>query len=162
MGYRKPVPNNVSKALGVVNQERLFYQKCIDAQIITYNDTILNTYCSFVLNKYITIDDKDPVWMNETKKLKINFYKQLGKKLNNSLLQGVNYWSILKTFYNDIKVLSILPVLVGNNVITDIKNKPNNSNKFFADQCTPLQNDSVLPINQMSIIQSKISTLRFQ
>ena len=71
MGYRKPVPNNVSKALGVVNQERLFYQKCIDAQIITFNDTILNTYCSFVLNKYITIDDKDPVWMNETKKLKI-------------------------------------------------------------------------------------------
>ena len=97
-----------------------------------------------------------------TSSTKSTYYKQLGKKLNNSLLQGVNYWSILKTFYNDIKVLSILPVLVGNNVITDIKNKPNISNKFFADQCTPLQNDSELPINQMSIIQSKISTLRFQ
>ena len=25
-----------------------------------------------MLNKYTTIDDKDPVWMNETIKLKIN------------------------------------------------------------------------------------------
>ena len=86
-------------------------------------------------NKYITIDDKDPVWMNETIKLKIKakdnmykkyiqngrfesdfvlletlitelnelvsttkalYYENLGKKLNNPLLQAKTYWSILK------------------------------------------------------------------
>ena len=32
-------------------------------------------------------------------------------------------------------------------------------NKLFAEQCTPLQNDSVLPINQMFLTQSKLGTL---
>ena len=31
------------------------------------------------------------------------YYKNLTKKLNNPLLQAKTYWSILKTFYNDIK-----------------------------------------------------------
>ena len=36
-----------------------------------YYETILNVFRNYVPNKYITIDDKDPVWMNETVKLKI-------------------------------------------------------------------------------------------
>ena len=61
-----PDPNNVRKALGLVNWERLFNQKSIDGQAATFNDTILNIFRNFVTNKYMAIDDKDPVWMNET------------------------------------------------------------------------------------------------
>ena len=32
---------------------------------------MLNVFINYVPNKYITIDDKDPVWMNETIKSKI-------------------------------------------------------------------------------------------
>ena len=32
-----------------------------------------------------------------------SYYENLGKKLNNPLLQAKTYWSILKTFYNDKK-----------------------------------------------------------
>ena len=95
-------------------------------------------------NNYITIDDKDPVQMNETIKLKIKakdnmckkyiqngrfesdfvlletlitelnelvsttkalYYENLGKKLNNPLLQAKTYWSILKTFHKGKKFL---------------------------------------------------------
>ena len=34
-------------------------------------------------------------------------------------------------------------------------------NKFFADQCTPLKNDSVLPTTQIFSTPSKLCTLNF-
>ena len=116
-----------------------------------FNETILNIFRNYVPNKYITCDDKDPVWMNKKIKSKIKskniFYKQyiyngrkksdlivlenliternelisstktlcyenLGKKLNNPLLQVKSYWSILKTFYNDKKKLPLIPPLL--------------------------------------------------
>ena len=100
-------------------------------------------------NKYIANDDKDPVWMNKTIKLKIKakdkmykkyiqnrrfksdfvlletlitelnklvsttkvlYYKNIGKKLNDPLLQTKTYWSILKTFYNSKKIPLIPPL----------------------------------------------------
>ena len=76
-------------------------------------------------------------------------------------MQAKTYWSILKTFYNDKKIALIPPLLVNNNFITDIKTKANIFNTFFAEQCTPLKNDSVLPINQMFLTQSKLGTLDF-
>ena len=41
---------------------------------------LLNVFRSYVPNKYITIDDKDPVWMNETIKWKIKAKNELYKK----------------------------------------------------------------------------------
>ena len=59
--YKKADPNKIRKALDLVNWERLLDQKSIDEQVATFNDTILNTFCNFVPNRYINIDDKDPV-----------------------------------------------------------------------------------------------------
>ena len=44
----------------------LFHVKDINRQVTSLNDTILNIFKSYVPNKYITIDDKDPVGMNDT------------------------------------------------------------------------------------------------
>ena len=63
-----------------MNWEGLFDQKDINAQIVALDETILNIFRNYVPTKYITIDDKDPVWMNETVKSKIKaknaFYKK--------------------------------------------------------------------------------------
>ena len=80
------------------------------------------------------------------------------KKLNNPLLQAKTYWSILKTFYNDKKVPLIPPLLIDNKFVTDIKTKANIFNKFFADQCTLLKNNSMLPTNQMFLTQARIQS----
>ena len=40
-------------------------------QVTALNETILNIFRNYVPNKYITIDDKDPVWMNEIIKSKM-------------------------------------------------------------------------------------------
>ena len=63
--YKKAYSKNIRKALDSVNWERLFDQKAIDAQVTAFNETILNVFRNYVPNKYITIDDKDPVLMNE-------------------------------------------------------------------------------------------------
>ena len=106
----------------MVNWERLFSKKDINTQVSILNETILNVFSNYVPNKYITIDDKDPVWMNETIKLKIkakdNMYKKYiqngrfesdfvlletlttelnelvstTKPLNDPLLQAKTYW----------------------------------------------------------------------
>ena len=45
--------------------------KDINTQVMALNETTLNVFRNYVPNKHITIDDKDPVWMNETIKSKI-------------------------------------------------------------------------------------------
>ena len=194
--YKKADTKVIRKALDLVNWERLFDNKDINSQVTVLNETILNVFRNYVPNKYITIDDKDPVWMNDIIKSKIKtknlffkqyikngtfegdyvflealitdindlisstknlYYENLAKKLNNPLLQGKTYWSILKTFYKEKKIPLIPPLLVDNNFVTNIQTKANIFNKFFAQQCTPLENSSVLPVNQKFLTQSRLN-----
>ena len=66
-----------------------FDSKNINSQVTPLNGIILNVFCNYVPNKYIAIDDKDPVWMNEiikskikTKNLLFKQYIQNGKVKN--------------------------------------------------------------------------------
>ena len=191
--YKKADSVKIRKAFDLINWERLFNE-----QVSILNETILNVFSNYVPDKYITIDDKDLVWMNETIKLKIKakgnmynkylqngrfksdfvlletlitelnelidttkalYYENLGKKLNNPSVQAKTYWSILKTFYNGKKIPLIPPLLVNDKFVTDIKTKADIFNKFFAEQCTPLKNDSKIPINQIFLTQSRLSFL---
>ena len=83
------------------------------------------------------------------------YYKNLAKKLNNSLLQAKTYWSILKTFFNDKIIPLIPPLLIDDKFVIYIQTKANIFNKFFIEQCTPLRNGSVLPVNQMFLTQAR-------
>ena len=59
---------------------RLFSNKDINTQVSILNEAILNIFSDYVPSKYITIDDKDPIWMNETVKLKIKAKENMYKK----------------------------------------------------------------------------------
>ena len=78
--YKKADSSKIKKSLDSVNWKRLFDRKDINAQVIALNETILNVFRNHVPNNCITVNDKDPVWMNETIKSKIKFknvfYKQ--------------------------------------------------------------------------------------
>ena len=54
------------------------------------------------------------------------------------------YWTVLNYFLNNIKVLSIPPNFSNGKTITNIVDKANLFNDFFASQCTPLDNTSTL------------------
>ena len=51
--------------------------------------------------------------------------------------------------------------MVHDKFVTDIQTKANIFNNFFADQCTPLENDIVLPTSQMLLTSSRLCALKF-
>ena len=78
--YKKANSTTIRKALDSVNWERRFHGKDINAQVTSFNDTILNAFKNYVPNKYITIHDKDPVWMNDNIKAEIKTKNLLFKQ----------------------------------------------------------------------------------
>ena len=71
----------IRKALDLVNWERLLDQKDNNTQLAAFNETILNVFRNYVPSKYITADDKNPVWINETIKSKLK-QKMNSTKIN--------------------------------------------------------------------------------
>ena len=68
---------SIRKALDFVNWERLFGKKDPNSQFVTINETILNVFQNYVPDKYITIDDKDLVWIKEIIESKIETKNKL-------------------------------------------------------------------------------------
>ena len=62
--YKKADVSKIQKALKLVNWDGLLDNKNVDSQVLILNDIILNVFRNFVPNKYVTFNDKDPVWMN--------------------------------------------------------------------------------------------------
>ena len=60
----------IKKALSQVKWY-LFDKKDVIYQVKILNDTITNVFSNFVPNKILTIDDRDPPWVNELIKSKI-------------------------------------------------------------------------------------------
>ena len=78
---------------------------------------------------------------------KETYYSKLASKLANPATSLKTYWSILKTFLNNKKIPCIPPLFHENEFIIHFKEKDKLFNTFFANQCTLLNNSSVLPIN---------------
>ena len=62
----------------------LFDKKDLNAQVIALYQTILNVFQNYVPNKYITVDDKDPIWMNGIIKSKMKAKNKLCKQYINN------------------------------------------------------------------------------
>ena len=71
------------------------------------------------------------------------------------------YWSILETFYNGKKVSIIPPLLINDKLISDFEIKSNLFKKFFASQCTPLDNSSKITESETYITNTRLSSIEF-
>ena len=158
----------------------------------------MNIFLNYIPNKLITVDDKDPPWMNENIKKKIlakkytcksfnankknydaylklqtitaelsemilkrkeDYYRLLSDKLNDPHTSAKSYWSILKTLYNGKKTPLIPPILINNKLISNFKEKANHFNAFFASQCTPVSNNSTLPLVRTHVTNASLSSI---
>ena len=93
---------------------------------------------------------------------KEKYYHDLSMKFNNPKTSAKTYQSILKSFYNDSKIPLIPPLLVNNKIVSDFTEKANLFNNFFATQCTPLSNNSILPSAISFKTQSRLSSINFE
>ena len=55
----------------LVNWNFLFSHKNVYEQIVIFNQTLMNMFSNYMPKKLITVDGKDPPWMNEYMKKKI-------------------------------------------------------------------------------------------
>ena len=67
-------------------------------------------------------------------------------KLENSNTAPKTYWSILNRFLYNEKIPAIPPLLVDGNFISDFSEKANLFNNSFASICTPIKDNSRLPL----------------
>ena len=91
---------------------------------------------------------------------KNDYYNVLGKKLPLRTTSAKTYWSILKTCYTK-KVPKIPPILIENNLETDLLKKAYYFNKSFASKCTPLSNASFLPSLLDLETEARLTSINF-
>ena len=51
----------------------MFSYKNVHQQVHIFNKTTINIFSNFILNKLVTFDDKNPLWMTEKLKEKIKW-----------------------------------------------------------------------------------------
>ena len=69
--FKKSYNDAIKRATELVNWNSSFSHKNVHEQVIIFNQTLMNVVSNYIPNKLITIDDKDPPWMNDYIKRKI-------------------------------------------------------------------------------------------
>ena len=62
----------VLDTIELVNWETLLHNKTVHKQVSIFNETLMNIFSNLIPNKYVTFNDRDPPWMNDFVKTKLN------------------------------------------------------------------------------------------
>ena len=92
---------------------------------------------------------------------KERYYARIANRLTNTQKSTKTYWSLLKIFLSNKKVLLIRPLFHENRFITDFKEKAELFNSFFSNQCPLLKNCSKLPTNPRYVTDKRLRTINF-
>ena len=71
--YKNANASSIQKALNMIDWNKLFSNANVEKQVNILNDTLFNIFSNFVRSKVITINDRDPPWIDEEIKCKIKF-----------------------------------------------------------------------------------------
>ena len=69
--FQKSNNGAIKSAIKLVDWNFLFSHKNVHEQVVIFNQTLMNIFSNYIPNKLITVDDKDPPWMNQYIKKKI-------------------------------------------------------------------------------------------
>ena len=133
-----------------IKDKNLFYQRFVKNTDFTNNDSNLERFRSLQNNLTITIETA-----------KQQYFAKIAKKLSDPNISSKTYWSILKCFLTGKKVPCIPPIFHNNKFITDFREKAELFNSFFANQCSLLQNSSVLPTDFELFTDKSLSNITF-
>ena len=162
----------------MVDWNFMFLNKTVHEQVPVFN-VLFNTLSNYILNKYITIDDRDLPWMTKCIKDKINLKSTLYKSKKYMELQDLSteisdmisirkeeYYAHLPKKLNNPSTRSktywsILKSFYKGNKVPLIPAQANLFNVFFSSQCTPISNNSFLPSSKYFITDKKLTTIKF-
>ena len=99
----------------------------------------------FPLEMKAEIDELRKNYVELVNLSKDSYLKTQGLKLLSFGMEAKKYWTILKGFISSYAIPVIPPLKINNVYVSDFQHKAEEFNKYFADQCTPIQNSSSLP-----------------
>ena len=85
--FKRANISSTRKAMKMVDWQFMFLNKNTHEQVAIFNDILMNIFSNYIPNKYVTIDDRDPPWMTEKIKNKINLKRSLSKSNKFSEIQ---------------------------------------------------------------------------
>ena len=91
-------------------------------------------------------------------KCKNDYFTRLGKKLGDPSRSIKTYWATLRILWNGEKVPNIPSLQVNDELISEFEVKANIFNKYFASQCTTINNNGVLPSTLNHLTDDKLSS----
>ena len=94
--------------------------------------------------------------------LKNKYYSKVVQRLLGRSTSPKTYWSIMKTFLNNKKILVISPIFHDNKYITDFKQKTEIFNSHFLKQCSPLINNSKILSECSRKSNESLSSINFE
>ena len=101
LDYNKANIEPIKQAAMQINWKNLFLNKDVRQQVRKLNDTVINIFSNFLPNKIVTLDDRNPFWMTEYIKTKIQQCDNIYKNYLRSSKNGQNCQS-LKSATDDV------------------------------------------------------------
>ena len=77
--YNRANVEGIKKSIESVNWEMMFNNKSVHKQVSIFNEILMNIFSNFTPNKFVTFDDRYPLWINDFVKSKIEWKNQLYK-----------------------------------------------------------------------------------
>ena len=130
---------------------------------MTEKNLAFKSYCCsnrnmFLLEEFKRLQYQLHISIKESKE---KYYTKLSSRLADHLTSPKTYWSILKTFLNYKKIPCLALLFHENKFITDVKEKAELFNHFFVNQCSLLNNDSVLPTDLPQLTNKCLDSIHF-
>ena len=126
----------------MIDWNKLFSNTNIEKQVNILNDTLFNIFSNFVRSKVITINDRDPPWINEEIKCKI-------KSKNKTFQQYLKNERKINDFEIVDKEAAELSEMI-----------QNPKERYFYDLSVKLNNLKTSPKTYWSIIKSSYNSIK--
>ena len=129
--------------------KKLLKDKCKLYKLYIQNGRKIGVY-----EKLLNMTNNIITGISNSKKI---YFVNLAEKLSNPKLNRKVYWGILKSFTNWKKIPIIPPLLISNQLVTNFNEKANNFNEYVSNQCSVIDNNSKLQMDQAPYTTSLLS-----
>ena len=137
-----------------MNWNSLFSCKNVHEQVVIFNQTLMNIFSNYIRSKFITIDEKDPQWMNEYIKRKIMSKKVTCKSFN---INNKSYAYLkLQTVSTELSEMMLKQKDDYHHQLSDKLNDPKRSAKAYWSILKALYSGNKIPLIPLILVNNKL------
>ena len=151
---KKSNDDAVKRAIEPVNCNFLLSYKNVHEQIVIFNQTLMAMFSNYIPNKLVTVDDKDPPWINEYVKRKILDKKSTCKSFDTSN-KSYDAYLKLQTISTEFSEMILKRKNDYHRQLSDKVNDPETSTKAYWSILKTLYNGKKIPLIFPILVNTK-------